>query len=112
MAFLAVSYPKRGDVYLASLDKDRPVVILSVDTLNRHAWDVCVVPVTTVQRAQFSMRVALPKGDGGLNHNCWAKCDQVTTLEKTFLHQKPLGTLSAIKVQQIEQQVKLALGLI
>ena len=48
MAFMAVSYPKRGDVYVASLDKDRPVVILLVDTLKRHAWDVCVVPVATV----------------------------------------------------------------
>jgi len=24
---------------------------------------------------------------------CWAKCDQVTTLEKSFLHPKPFGTL-------------------
>jgi mRNA-degrading endonuclease toxin of MazEF toxin-antitoxin module len=111
MAFMAVTYPRRGEVYLASLDKDRPVVILSVDELNRHALDVCVVPITTVQHGAFTTRIQLLKGDGGLNHNCWAKCDQVTTLEKTFLHTKPLGTLSAPKFQQIEQQVRRSLGL-
>jgi len=112
MTVLAASYPRRGEVYLARLDKDRPVVILSVDTLNRHALDVCVVPITSVQHAQFSMRVPLVKDDGGLNYNCWAKCDQVTVLEKAFLHPRPLGTLSPAKLQQIEAQVRLALGLI
>ena len=106
------AFPRRGDIYLASLDKDRPVLILSVDSLNRHALDVCVVPITSVEHAQFSMRIPLQKGEGGLNHHSWAKCDQVTTLEKTFLHPRPLGTLPANKLQQIEQQVKLALGLI
>jgi mRNA-degrading endonuclease toxin of MazEF toxin-antitoxin module len=105
-------FPRRGEIYLASLDKDRPVLILSVDSLNRHALDVCIVPITSVQRSQFSMRVPLAKGEGGLNQNCWAKCDQVTTLEKTFLHAKPFGTLPSGKLQQIENQVKLALGLI
>jgi len=33
-------------------------------------------------------------------------------LEKTFLHAKPFGTLSASRLEQIEKQVKLALGLI
>ena len=106
------TFPRRGEIYLASLDKDRPVLILSVDSLNRYALDVCVVPITSVQRSQFSMRVPLAKGEGGLNINCWAKCDQVATLEKTFLHAKPFGTLPPSKLQQIENQVKLALGLI
>jgi mRNA interferase MazF len=92
-------FPRRGEIYLASLDKDRPVIILSVDSLNRYALDVCVVPITSVR-------------EGGLKINCWAKCDQVTTLEKSFLHQKPFGTLPSGKLQQIENQVKLALGLI
>jgi len=112
MPFSNPAFPRRGEIYLASLDKDRPVLILSVDSLNRHALDVCVVPITSVQHSQFSMRVPLLKGEGGLNVNCWAKCDQVTTLEKTFLHAKRFGILPTAKLQQIESQVKLALGLI
>jgi len=112
MAFTAATYPRRGDVYLAALDKDRPVVILSIDQLNRHALDVSVVPITSVQHAAFSMRVPLLKGEGGLHFNGWAKCDQVMTLEKSDLRDKPLGTLPRLRLHQIEQQVKLALGLI
>jgi mRNA-degrading endonuclease toxin of MazEF toxin-antitoxin module len=105
-------YPRRGEVYLVRLDKDRPAVILSVDALNRHALDVCLVPLTTVHHRAFSMRVPVTAGDGGLRYNCWAKCDQVTTLEKSFLRPPALGTLSPAAFQKIQEQVKIALGLV
>ena len=105
-------YPHRGEVYLVRLDKDRPALILSVNELNRYALDVCVVPFTTVQHKAFSMRVPIAAGDGGLRRNCWAKCDQVTTLEKSFLRAPALGTLSAPAFQEIQDQVRIALGLL
>lgn len=108
----AASYPKRGEVYLADLDKPRPAVVLSVDQLNRHALDVCVVPITTKQHAKFVLRVPLKKGESGLDFDCWAKCDQVTTLEKAFLRPRPLGALSPAKLHEVEQKVKFALGLL
>jgi mRNA interferase MazF len=104
--------PRRGEVYLVNLDKPRPAIILSVDALNRHALDVCIVPVTSKAHAKFTMRVPLKRGDGGLDQDCWAKCDQVTTLEKADLQPRPLGTLSALKLKEIEEQVKIALGLL
>ena len=110
MAFFP--YPRRGEVFLVSLGtKRRPAVILSVDTLNRHALDVCVVGLTTVEHAKFSMRVPVKAGDGGLHSDCWAKCDQVTTLEKKLLRYPALGRLSDAAFQQIQQQVRIALGL-
>lgn len=109
---IVASYPKRGEIYLANLDKPRPAIILSVDQLNRHALDVCVVPITTKQHVRFVLRVPLKKGDGGLDADCWAKCDQVTMLEKVSLRPRPLGALSAAKLQEVERQVKFALGLL
>ena len=103
--------PRRGEVYLVNLDKQRPALILSVNQLNDHALDVCVVPMTTVEQKKFSLRPQVKAGDGGLRYDCWAKCDQVTTLEKSLLLEYPLGTLSATKLQEIEEQVRLALGL-
>lgn len=94
------------------LDKPRPAIVLSVDSLNKHALDVCVVPTTSVEHREFSMRVPIKAGDGGLDVNCWAKCDQVTTLEKTFLRYPPLGVLSEPILRKIQEQVKLALGLL
>lgn len=106
------THPRRGEVYLVDLDKARPAIILSVDELNRHALDVCVVPITTKEHAAFSMRVPIKRGDGGLDFDCWAKCDQVTTLEKSFLRKQPIGKLSQQTFQKIEEQVRVALGLV
>ncbi len=105
-------YPRRGEIYLARLDKLRPVLVLSVNALNRHALDVCLVPVTTVERKPFTLRVPIRAGDGGLDRPSWAKCDQVTTLEKRLLQYPPLGVISAAALEAIEERVKLALGLI
>jgi mRNA-degrading endonuclease toxin of MazEF toxin-antitoxin module len=104
-------YPKRGGVYIVQLDKPRPAIVLSVDPINKFALDVCVVEITTVERKTFSMRVPIKKGDANLNFNCWAKCDQVTTLEKTLLKYPPIGALSAEAFARVEEQVKICLGL-
>jgi mRNA-degrading endonuclease toxin of MazEF toxin-antitoxin module len=105
-------YPKRGEVYLVRLDKPRPAVVLSVDALNKFAPDVCVVAMTSVEHKKFSVRVPIKRGQGNLNSDCWAKCDQVTTMEKTLLRHPPLGTLSSATLRQIEDQVRVCLGLI
>jgi mRNA interferase MazF len=105
-------YPRRGEVYLVNLNKPRPALILSVDSLNRHALDVCLIPLATVEHTQFSMRVQIKPGDGGLEKNSWAKCDEVTTLEKSALDYPPLGMLSGPTFRRIQEQVKIALGLL
>ena len=104
-------YPRRGEVYIVQLDKPRPAIVLSIDPINKFALDVNVVAITTVERGTFSMRVPIKKGDAHLNFNCWAKCDQVTTLEKSLLKYPPIGTLSAERLAKIEEQVKICLGL-
>jgi mRNA-degrading endonuclease toxin of MazEF toxin-antitoxin module len=105
-------HPKRGEVYVVQLDKQRPAIVLSVDPLNTCALDVCLVPLTTVEHRNFSMRVSIKKGEANLNFNCWAKCDQVTTIEKALLKYPPLGVLSTAAFGRIEDQVRVALGLI
>jgi mRNA interferase MazF len=105
-------YPRRGDIHLVELDKPRPALILSVDQLNRHALDVCVVPITTKSHPKFSIRIPIPAGEGGLKQNSWAKCDQVMTLEKALIRYPAVGTLSREVLMKIEEQVKICLGLL
>ncbi len=105
-------FPRRGEVYLVRLDKNRPALVISADALNRHALDVCVVPLTTVGRRKFSLRVQVKPGEGGLRRDSWAKCDQVTALEKNVLLYPPLGRLTDETLKTIEQGVKLALQLL
>ncbi len=106
--------PQRGEVWLVRIAgerKQRPCIILSADWLNRFARDVTVVPITTVARRAFPTRVELPAGEGGLKERSWAKCDQVTTVDKKHLGQAPLGQLSPMKLAQIERAVRQALRL-
>ncbi len=104
-------YPRRGEVCYVRVDKDRPALIISSDTLNRHALDVCVVPITSVEHGRFSLRVSIPTGEAGLRRPSWAKCDQVTTLEKALVQYPPLGRLPAATLAQIESAIKTALSL-
>ena len=93
------------------LDKDRPALVISADALNRYALDVCVVPMTTVEGAKFSLRVQIKPGEAGLSRASWAKCDQVATLEKNLLLYPPLGRLTGATLKTIEQGIKLTLQL-
>jgi mRNA interferase MazF len=105
---------QRGEVWLVRISgerKQRPCVILSANWLNRFARDVTVVPITTVKRRAFPTRVELPAGEGGLKEHSWAKCDQVTTIEKKHLGQAPLGQLTPNKLAEIENAVRRALRL-
>ena len=104
-------YPRRGDVCLFDLDKERPAVVISTDALNRFSLDICVVPISKVEHKRFSLRPKLSAGEAGLHHDSWVKCDQVTTLEKALLRYPPLGILPSETFGRIEEQVRICLGL-
>jgi mRNA interferase MazF len=104
-------FPKRGDVCLFALDKERPALVVSSDALNRHSLDVCVVPISTAEHKAFSLRPKLTAGEGGLDRDSWVKCDQVTTIEKQRAIFPPLGSASKPALTRIEQAIKLALEL-
>ena len=104
-------YPRRGDVCLFALDKERPALVISTDALNRFSLDICVVPISGVEHQQFSLRPRLPAGEGGLTKDSWAKCDQVTTVEKHLTIYPPLGALTSVSMSQIENAVRIALDL-
>jgi mRNA-degrading endonuclease toxin of MazEF toxin-antitoxin module len=104
-------FPRRGEMYLVHVDKERPTLVISSDGLNRHALDVCVVPITSVEHRRFSVRVALFRGEAGLERASWAKCDQVTTLPKNLIKYPPLGRLSDASLRRIESAIKTALDL-
>jgi len=104
-------YPRRGEICLIDLDKERPALILSSDSLNRHSLDVCVLPISKSEHRAFTLRPKLNPGEGGLNFESSVKCDQPTTIEKALVVYPPLGSLPATRMQQIEVAVKLSLDL-
>ena len=111
-------YPRRGEIYLVRLPaqpkdkKQRPALIVSMDVRNRLADDVIVVPISTTLRPSPT-HVELFKGEGGLKKTSMAKCEQITTLDKSFLIRGPFsGTINQIKMTEVEKAIKRAIGIV
>ncbi len=91
--------------------KDRPALVVSLDVRNRLANDVIVVPLTTTLRPAPT-HVELRAGEGGLKKISMAKCEQVTTLHKSFLVRGPFaGTISPHLMMEIERAIQRAIGI-
>ncbi len=100
----------RGHIHWARLDKRRPVVLLSPDARNALASDVIIVPCSTLLRLG-SWHVRLRKGEGGLPEPTVAKCEQITTIPKSYIEPGSLGgPLSAHRMVEIERAVLRAIG--
>ena len=111
-------YPGRGEIYLVRLPgqpkdtKPRPGLIVSLDVRNRLANDVLVVPISTTLRPSPT-HVELSEGEGGLDQASMAKCEQITTLDKSFLIRGPFsGTISPAKMTEVEKAVQRAIGIV
>lgn len=110
--------PLRGEIYLVRLPghpsdaKNRPALIVSMDVRNRFANDVIVVPLTTILRPAPT-HVELPAGEGGIKETSMAKCEQITTLDKSFLLRGPFaGTIRPVLMKEIEKAIQRAIGII
>jgi len=113
-----MAYPRRGEIYLVGLPghpsdiKHRPAVVVSMDVRNRLASDIIVVPLSTTLRPAPT-HVELPAGEGGLKETSVAKCEQVTTLDKSFLVRGPFsGTISPALMREIEKAIQRAIGIL
>lgn len=91
--------------------KDRPSLVVSLDVRNRLANDVIVVPLSATLRPAPT-HVELPAGEGGLKETSMAKCEQVTTLDKSFLIRGPFaGTINPLLMEEIEKAIQRAIGI-
>jgi len=77
---------RRGEVWLADLDKIRPVVVLTRDPLGRLLHSVIVAPVTSTIRG-LSTEVPLGRNDG-IRHPSVANLDNVQLLSRDRLRRR------------------------
>jgi mRNA interferase MazF len=105
---------KRADIWWINFEpavggevhKERPAVIVSNDTANKHLNRVQAVPLTTsVERVYPSEALVTVRGK---RHKAMA--DQLTTVSKRRL-QNRIGRLSKMDMQAVEQAIKVQLGL-
>jgi mRNA interferase MazF len=90
--------PRRGEVWLAELDKVRPVVILTRDPMGRYLNNVIVGPVTSTVRG-LSTEVALGAADG-LRVASVANADNVQPVDRSQLRRR-VGRVRPAAMQQL-----------
>ena len=71
---------RRGEVWLADLDKVRPVIVLTRDPLGRLLHSVIIAPVTSTIRG-LSTEVSVGRDDG-IRHPSVANLDNVQLLDR------------------------------
>jgi mRNA interferase MazF len=101
----------RGDVYWARLDptvgseiqKTRPVVVLSINPLNKARKTVVVVPLSTSAPAIEFLNVAMKGGSV-------ARCEHIRAIDKARLADK-IGSISDADMEKIEEGISRILGM-
>ncbi len=78
--------PRRGEVWLADLDKTRPVVVLTRDPMGQLLNAVIVAPVTSTVRG-ISTEVAVGSDDG-VRHPSVANLDNVQLVTRDRLRRR------------------------
>jgi mRNA interferase MazF len=112
---------ERGQIYFANLNPvqgkeqsgSRPVLVLSVDEVNRKQLVITVVPGTkgaNIQR-DYSTNVRVSPLESGLELETVFLCFQVRSLDPSRFPEKPVGILSPNKTREVEASVRYVLGL-
>ena len=109
----------QGDVFWANLQKskgsepkkNRPVVVVQRDSINRSKFQtVLVVPLTKqIKHAHIPGNVLLRKGEANLSVKSLARCTHVMVIDKRRLSAKA-GTLTKNKLQDIIKHIVWVLG--
>lgn len=94
--------------------KVRPCVIVTNDIYNERVPVIQVVPITewSVKKARIKTNVELqPSPDNGLSKKSVADCLQTRPVDRRHRLVKIRGRLSASKVQQIDQSLRIVFQL-
>lgn len=98
---------RRGEIWLAELDKRRPVVVLTRDPLGRLLHSVIVGPITSTVRG-LSTEVELSEADG-VRRRSVVNLDNLQLLARTKLVRR-VGRASPSTMERICSAVATATG--
>ncbi len=97
--------PRRGEVWLAELDKRRPVIVLTRDPMGRYLNAVIVAPVTSTVRGTST---EVPVGaEDAIRHPSVANLDNVQLLAKHRLVRR-VGTVRAETMRRLCDALRIA----
>ena len=113
---------RRGEVYITNLDDEdtvgreqngtRPSIIVQINAFNEGLDTVIVIPTTTnLKRLAINSSVLINRGEGGLDEDSVALCNQIRVIDKVRLVGDPLGMVSANTLNEIKRKLIGVLGL-
>jgi mRNA interferase MazF len=115
-----VIQPRRGEVYLVSLDptvgaeikKTRPAVVVQNDPANRRSPITIVAAVTSqFEGPLYPTEVLVRAPEGGLTTDSVVLLNQIRSVDKGRLVPR-LGVLKAETMKEIDRALLLSLGLV
>jgi mRNA interferase MazF len=111
----------RGEIYFVDLNPvqgreqagRRPVLILSIDSINRLPLVVTVIVGTKGEniRRDYPTNVRVPAADSGLPIETVFLCFQLRSLDPGRFSGPPAGKLSGALLENVEKAVRHCLGL-
>jgi mRNA interferase MazF len=111
---------RRGDVVEALLspvegseqDGKRPVIVVSLDAINRSSPVVIVVPCTTYRGQRvFPSQILIRRPDGNLTVDSVALGEQLRAISKTRIVDGVWGSLAPQTLRDLEDAIRIALDL-
>lgn len=112
---------KRGEIYFINLNPvkgreqagERPVLVLSIDSINQLPLVVTVVVGTKGENISpdFPTNVRISSSESGLPLETVFLCFQIRSLDKNRFLNSPAGKISVEKMIEIETAIRYCLGL-
>ncbi len=110
--------PARGEIWWVDLSPGRgreqggrrPGLVVSVDAFNHGPADLVVVVPLTTKRKGIPFHVEIDPPEGGVDRLSYVKCEDVRTVSKERLAER-LGSVDAATVAQVEDRLRILLGL-
>ena len=111
-------FVKRGEIYWVDFSrskqhgkrKERPVVILQNDIGNEMLDTTIVAPSTTTKRNVSPVIVRIDKNVCGLKEDSYVMLSDIFVLKQELLKDK-IGEVTASIMREIDQAIKMSLGL-
>ena len=107
---------RRGEIWMVNFNPGRgseqrgirPALIIQNDIGNQYVSTTIVSAITTTIK-KYPVTVLIAKGKGGLKESCMVNLTQVLTIDKGRLIKK-LGQLGEDKMDEVDEAIKVSLG--
>lgn len=113
------TYPRRGEIYLTTLDpalgheikKTRPALVIQNDVTNRYAMTTVVAAITSrVSMPPYPNEVVVEPTGTGLEAVATIRLDQIRTVDRRRLI-KRLGKIDRAAMKRVDDAIRISLGL-